>query len=271
MTFYRLPADKLISYAMEDYTGGRLLFKTEEMSPRFPGGYEMKAVSYGILLGNVLLTDRFDSLTINLDYKRLMLGYLPITFNGLISSGGFNGKAGVSLRNRLDNSYFSVKASDIHLKDIHIISSFSNRNLKGRFRGKINIEGNFNDPTKINGNGHFFVENGSIDTRIDLPGLNSVPFKSIELDFSIEGGIMTLKKGEMNGPLFSGNYSGEIKLKKKISRSRIKINGTMKPGPMLENNQFAKQFLSKIRKGNNPINIKILGTLERPSIIKDKS
>jgi hypothetical protein len=86
--------------------------------------------------------------------------------------------------------------------------------------------------------------------------------------FSIRDGVLKLEKGEMNGPLLSGSYSGEIRLKKIMHQSQIILTGEMKPGPMLESNKLFSQLFSKILKGKETVKVSITGTFAKPSIVR---
>ena len=271
MTLYRLPADKLIAATVEDLTKGKLSVKVRRMSPAFPAIYRLEGVSYGISLGDIRVKDHLDSLIFRPDYKRLFVGYLPFQFRGTIQRGSIHGKTGVSTRSWIEDGYITIKISDIYLEDSNILRSFSDRDLRGKINGEIRVNGNLTDFTKINGEGHFHAEKGSINTKIDLPGMKAVPFESIKLAFSIKDGILALKDSEMDGPMFSGIFSGEVKLNQKIGESRLNITAEMEPGQLLKNHQLAGQFLNKIRIGNAPLVIKIGGTLEKPSIVWSKS
>ena len=266
MTFYRLPGDNLIAATLESFTKGRLQFKAQKTSFALPTNFILEDVSYGFLLGNALTKDRFKSLTFGPDYKRLLTGYLPVNFKGIMPRGNIYGKTGVSIGRGIEDGYLNITVSDIYLEDLNSLRSISNRNLMGKLQGQIKIKGHLTDPTKIEGEGHFYVQKGSIGTRIDLPGLQTLFFENIEVLFSIKDGMITLNKSVIKGPMLSGDFSGEIKLNKKIADSQLEIKAKMQPGPLLEKNQLTSQFLSKIRQGDNPLNIKVSGTLESPTV-----
>ena len=271
MAFYRLPADKLIAATMESLTKGRLLFKAEEVSPVLPPGYRLEEVSYGIFLRDTLTKDHFKSLTFGPDYTEIFMGYLPIKFNGVMPRGKIHGKTGLSIKSRGRKGYLTIRVSDVYLEDLNILRSFSDRSFKGKLRGEIKLEGNLTDLSKIYGEGHFSLEKGSIDTRVNIPGMEVIPFKGIKLAFSIKDGIMVLDNSKMDGPMFSGDFSGEIRLKNKIANSEIDITARMRPGPLLENNPLTGKFLAGVLKGNDPLIIKIRGNLNRPYIKWGKS
>ena len=271
MILYRLPADKLIAATLDRYSDGRLLFKAEEMAYLFPSEYRMEEISYGLHLGENPISDHLRSLSFGPDYGALFSGYLPIKIKGLMSQGDIAVKAGISFRDGLRNGYLFITLNDLYLDDLNIIKSFSNRALKGRMKGDLNLEGNLIDPANLHGNGRFMMKEGAIGTTIDIPGMNEVPFNNLQMDFSIKNGMISLKKSEMDGPLFSGKFFGEIKLKKKIVESQLKLRGEMSLRPSAEKNQFIGQFIERIRKNKGPFIIKVEGTLERPIIFWSKS
>ena len=271
MIFYRLPADKLIASTLDRYSDGRLLFKAEKTAYIFPSEYRMEEISFGLHLGETPISDHLRSLSFGPDYGALFSGYLPIKIKGLMSRGDITAKVGISIRDGLNNGYLSINFNDLYLDDLNIFKSFSDRALKGKMKGELSLEGDLIDPANLHGKGRFMMKEGAIGTKIDIPGMNEVPFNNLQIDFSIKNGMISLKKSEMTGPLFSGKFFGEIKLKKKIVESRINIRGEMSLGPLAGKNQFIVQFIKKIRKNKGPFIIKMEGTLERPIIFWSKS
>ena len=266
MTFYRLPADKVIGATLDNLTHGRLFLEAQKIAPKFLGGYKMEDISYGILLRDTIAKDSLKSLTIRPDYQRLLIGYFPVKIEGIMPRGEFYGKTGFSIRNGLKNTYFNIKLDDMYLEDIKVLRASSGRDIRGKLDGELKINGDFTDPSNIDGEGHFFVEKGSTGTRLNLPGLESVSFNNIKLAFSIANGILSIKTGEMKGPMFSGALTGAIRLKKKFDRSLLNLTARMRPGKLLEKNQALGRFLEKIRSGKGPVVVKIEGTFDRPSI-----
>ena len=271
MTLYRLPVDKLIAATVENITKSSVRIKARDVVPHLFAGYNLVDVSYGVFFKDKQAKDGLKSLTLRPDYKRLLMGYIPINFKGIMSRGSISGRAGASIIDGAKNGYVIFKVSDIPLEDLNIIKPFSSRGVKGSLKGGMKIKGNFFDPSSFNGEGNFQVIKGVVDTRIDLPGLKAIPFKNISLIFSIKDGTILLTKGEIEGPVFSGSISGNIILKKNLILSRFKLKGEMRPGPGIEENKLVKQFIGGLRKGNNPVKINILGTFKRPSITWSKS
>jgi type II secretion system protein N len=264
LTFYRLPADQLIAATTAQVTQGQLNIEAQKVAPIFPMGYRLEEVSCIVQLGETSARDRLKSLTLRPGFLRLLVGYLPVGFQCALERGQLAGQAGASLFRGPRKGYLTIDASEVYLEDLNILQSLSRRALKGRVKAGIAIEGDMTDPSQLTGEGRVLWEQGSIGTKLSVPGLEAVPFDALTLAFTAMDGKVTLKDSAMKGPMFSGSLTGEIKLAKKIDRSQIMIEARLTPGPLLRNNEMAGQLLSKSRKG--PLVITVKGTLERPSI-----
>ncbi len=264
LTLYRLPADQLVAATTAHVTQGRLSIDAQRAAPLFPAGYRLEDVSCTVQLGEIMARDRLESLTLRPGLLRLMVGYLPVGFRCALKRGRVDGKAGASLLRGPRKGYLAIDASDVYLEDFNILQSLLRRALKGRLKAGMTIKGNMTDPSQLAGEGRALWEQGSIGTKLSIPGLEAVPFDTVRLAFTALDGKVTLKEGDMKGPMFSGSLAGEIKLAKKIARSQVMIEAKLTPGPMLRNNEMASQLLAKSTKGTLIITVK--GTLERPSI-----
>jgi len=264
LTLYRLPADQLIAMTTAHVSQGRLNIEARRVSPIFPAGYRLEDVSCTVQSGEILARDHLKSLTLRPGLMRFLVGYLPVGFRCALQRGQLDGKAGASLFRGPRKGYLTIDASEVYLEDFNILQSLSRRALQGRLKAGMTIEGNMTDPSQLTGEGRVLWEQGSIETKLSIPGLEAVPFDALTLAFTAVDGKVTLKESAMKGPMFSGSLAGEIKLAKKIARSQLMIEARLTPGPLLRNNEMASQFLAKSRKG--PLIITVKGTLERPSI-----
>jgi type II secretion system protein N len=269
LTFSRLPADQLIAATTAHATQGRLNIEAKKIAPILPLGYRLEDVSCVVQLGEITARDRLKSLTLRTDLPRLLAGYLPVRFACALQRGHLAGKTGASLFRGPRKGYLSIDAAEVYLEDSNILQSLSRRALTGRLQAGVTIKGDMTDPSQVSGEGRILWEQGSIGTKLSIPGLEAVPFDAITLAFSAENGKVTLKESDMKGPMFSGSLAGEIRLAKKITRSQVRIEARLTPGPLLQDNEMASQFLAKSRKG--PLIITVRGTLERPSISWRKS
>jgi type II secretion system protein N len=266
MTFYRLPPEKIFGTIASKVTRGQLLFAAERVFSSFPPGYRLEGISYGLSLGDAVAKDRIESLNLRPVYGSLFLGYLPVRFRGILPHGTIDGETGISMTRGAQRGYLALNASEVQLEDFRILRSLTDRNIKGKLDADIKMNGNLTEPSEMNGAGRFLVEKGSIDTRLDVAGLKTVPFENIKSSFTIKDGVITLNNTEMDGPMFSGNLSGEIRLQKDLAASLLNVTARMIPGALLEGNPLASQFLAKIRKGKDPVVLKLEGSLGRPSV-----
>lgn len=265
LSFYRMPSGKLITAAISRATKGMIVFKAEEATLNFPIKLKLTGVSYNIIRGNSLINDHLESVTIEPVFKEIFQGYLPIAFDGNLYQGRFNGSAGISIVDGFSDGYFDLGLSQIRLEDAKFLQSITNRNIKGKLSGDIRTSGELLHPAKMKGEGHISVDHGSIDSRIDLPAMRTILFDNVQLNFTMEEGIILVEDSEMGGPAISGVFSGVVDLNNDISGSLLKIEARMKPGPSLLNDPIAKQFFSKLgEKGT--LKIEIQGTLDNPTI-----
>ncbi len=267
LTAARLPGEKIFSLVVERLSKGQVMFRPEKVTYSLPLGYRFDRVSYGITEGAKTGVGRLEALTIDLDFRELLSAYLPFRFLGTLpGDGAFHGNTGISLTDGGQRGYLQVDVSGIDLEKLGVIGSLSDRKVKGRLTGSMSLKGKLLDPSGLHGEGRFLIQKGSVDTRMDLAGLESVPFDSIRLPFSIKQGQVSLNTVEMNGPMFSGTVAGHIRLEKKIGTSQLELTASLKPGPLLEKNPLAGPFLARIKKAGDRVVLKLRGSIHQPSM-----
>ncbi|MBW1802761.1 MAG: type II secretion system protein GspN [Deltaproteobacteria bacterium] len=266
MIFYRLPADKLIAATVDDASKGRMIFKAEKMNPAFPLLYKFLNVEYGFSTKDVVVKDRFKSMTLSPDYGRLLGGYMPVRFHGVFNRGHMHGRMGVSLFRGAEDGYVTVTFSDIRLEDLNIVTALTDRSVKGVLNGAINIKGNMNQIKAMEGKGAVTLQKASIGTTMAIPGIKSVPFETIRLSFTLKEGVLNLKDSRMEGPMFSGDISGVVHMHKKMEKSTLNVLARMKVGSLPAGNKTAGKLFSKILKKGGRFTVKITGPVAAPSI-----
>jgi type II secretion system protein N len=265
MTLYRLPAQKLIQEGLLQLTDGQVAITAERISPSFPLGYRLENVEYSTVLGGEFSKDRVKLLRIFPEYSNLVMGYFPVVIKGDMPRGSFELRTGVSMRRGSKDSYVSLRTSEAYLEDFNVLRLFSGRGLKGKIRAEVSLRGNIQD-LKINGDGHLLVEEGALESHLDQLGINDIPFKKMNIPFSVREGLISVRESEMAGPLFSGTFSGEIKLTKPLARTLLKLTARMKPGPGLAGSEQAGRFMAALGAGGEPLVIKLGGTLQQPFV-----
>jgi type II secretion system protein N len=135
---------------------------------------------------------------------------------------------------------------------------------------ELDLRGNLRTPAGAEGNGDIRIENGSLGAELGLPGLEEIPFELLAISFTLEKGRLALSSAEMNGPAFSGRFQGDIQIHNALSRSRLRLEGVLTPGPMVLENAFLSRFLQKVLKGEQSVRVRVGGTLQNPSIARIK-
>ncbi len=92
----------------------------------------------------------------------------------------------------------------------------------------------------LDGRGFLRATDGSLESKLPLAGLRSIPFQSISVFLMIQEGLLFLNDGKITGPAVSGTFSGEVRLADKLSRSVLNIKAILTPGPLLKRKRFGK-------------------------------
>jgi hypothetical protein len=123
----------------------------------------------------------------------------------------------------------------------------------------------------LDGRGFLRAADGSVESKLPIAGLRTIPFRSVSAFVIIEKGVLFLNDGELSGPAVSGTFSGEVKLDDRMSRSLLNITAHLTPGPMVNENELARQLVASLAPEGEPITIRLQGTLGSPSIkwVKD--
>ena len=110
------------------------------------------------------------------------------------------------------------------------------------------------------GKGAIFVEDGSVETRLDLLGLKSISFAKLMLPLTIRNGVATLKGGQIMGPLLTGDFEGQIRLQQDFRASPLQMKATIRPGPSFSDEQTGGPLIAK----DQPLVVQLQGTLSKP-------
>jgi type II secretion system protein N len=200
------------------------------------------------------------------DYNNLLNGYIPFNFQGELPFGEFKGQIGFSFRSGLKDSFIFLDSNALDLGGFEAIPVLLKRDLNGKMTGSIRVHGNLNNIFQCNGNGFMSLANGAIGTRLGFPGLEKIPFDRMEFEFTLDQGLVNIKKATIQGAMFSGDFNGHVKLKDALDKSRVSVDGTVKPGKEIRDNPFFGRLIGKALKGKDTIPLQVRGTLRAPKI-----
>jgi type II secretion system protein N len=263
LTLYRLPADKVLGKALTLFTETQTLVSAETVSFSLPLSYTLKGITWVAYWPRGVSKDLIDSLVFGLEWSRIFSGSLPIKSGGTIAHGRVEARLGVPV---LSLGYLDAKSSGIHLEDLSFLEVLLDRRVSGRCEGELRLVGDVRFPAGLNGRGFLRATDGALESKLPLAGLRTFPFQSISAFLIIQKGLLFLNDGKIAGPAVSGTFSGEVKFNDRLSESLLKLTAQLSPGPLLNENQLARQFLASLALDGEPITIYLEGTLGSPSI-----
>jgi type II secretion system protein N len=264
LTIYRLPADKVLGKALTLFTGTQTLVSAETVSFSLPLSYTLERVTCVAYWPQGVSKDRMDSLIIGPEWSRVFSGSLPLKSEATFARGRVEARLGVPL---LSRGYLDAKSSGIHLEDLSFLQVLLDRRMSGKCEGELRLVGDVRFPAGLNGRGFLRATDGALESKLPLAGLRSFPFQSISAFSIIQKGLLFLNDGKIAGPAVSGTFSGEMALNNdRLSESLLKLTAQFTPGPLLNENDLARQLLAALAAEGEPITIHLGGTLGSPSI-----
>jgi type II secretion system protein N len=260
LTFYRLPADEILAKVVEAVSHGQVSVSEQRMSASLWEGYRLEDLTWTIEAGDTLLTERMKSLSLSPSLLKVFLGYFSVDAKGDLAGGSIQLSAGLPFVHRAGNGYASLKTDGIRIEELAAANLLMQRQIKGKLRGEADIVGPLNDLRKLSGKGAVFVEEGSVETRLDFLGLKTIPFAKLALPFTLRNGVASVKDGQIAGPLLTGDLEGWIRLQSDFRVSPIEVTATIRPGPSFDNEQTGVAVMAK----NRPWVVHLRGTLSKP-------
>ena len=263
LTLHRLPADKMLGKALTLFTGTQTLLSAETVSFSLPLSYALERITCEAYWPRGVSKDRMDSLIFAPEWSKIFSGSIPIRSEVIFARGRVEARVGVPL---LSQGYLDAKGSGVHLEDLSFVEILLDRRVSGKCEGELRFLGDIRFLSGLNGRGYLRLTDGSLESKLPLAGLRTIPFQSISAFLIIQKGLLFLNDGKIAGPAVSGTFSGEVKLDDRVSRSLLKITANLTPGPVLNENDFARHFLASLGAEGEPITIHLGGTLGSPSI-----
>jgi type II secretion system protein N len=263
LTLHRLPADKLLGKALTLFTETQTVVSAQTVSFSLPLSYALERITCEAYWPQGMSKDRMDSLILGLEWSRIFSGSIPIRSEGIFARGRVESRVGVPY---LGRGYLDAKGSGIHLEDLSFVEILLDRRVSGQCEGEVRMTGDVRFPTGLTGRGILRATDGALESKLPIAGLRTIPFQSISVFFEIQKGVLFLNDGKIAGPAISGTFSGEMKLDDRVSRSLLNVMANLTPGPSLNGNDFARQFLASLAAEGEPITIHLEGTLGSPSI-----
>ena len=263
LTLLRLPADQMLGKALTLFTQTQTLVSAETVSFSLPLSYALERITCEAYWPQGVSKDRMDSLSFGPEWSRIFSGSVPLKGEAVFARGRAEARVGVPL---LSRGYLDARVSNVHLEDLSFVEILLDRRVSGQCEGELRLIGDVRFPTSLSGRGFLRATDGALESKVPLAELRTIPFRSISAFLIIQKGLLFLSDGQIDGPAVSGTFSGEVKLDDKVSRSLLNIKADLAPGPLLNENDLARQLLASLAAEGDPITIHLEGTLGSPSI-----
>jgi len=104
--------------------------------------------------------------------------------------------------------YFDARGSGIRLEYLSFVQILLDRRISGQCEGELRLLGDVRFPSGLDGRGFLRAADGSVESKLPIAGLRTIPFRSVSAFVIIEKGVLFLNDGELSGPAVSGTFSG---------------------------------------------------------------
>ena len=267
LTLYGLPADRMLGKALTFFTETQTQVSADTVSFSLPLSYALEKVTCEAQWRQGVSKDRIDSLNFGLEWSRFFSGSLPLKTEALLARGRLESRLGLHLFGR---GYLDARAYSLHIEELSLLEILLDRRVSGQCEGELRLLGDVRFPSGLNGRGFMRITEGSVESKLPLAGLRTIPFRSVSAFADIQKGVMFLNDGKIEGPAVSGTFSGQVTLDEKMSRSLLNLTANLTPGPMVNDNELARQLAASLAEEGEPITLRLQGTLGSPSIRWEK-
>jgi type II secretion system protein N len=157
--------------------------------------------------------------------------------------------------------------SSIRLEKIEALKSLSRFTLAGPLSGRLTNDGAGAPAGQANG--LFTVPGLRITLKTPVFGIAELAMDQTEADFSINGQTLRLKALTFDGPLMEGRINGRIEIENPFGRSRLSLNGNVKPRPELFarlQDTLPQGIINPRTLENRGLNFRVFGTIDNPDV-----
>ena len=162
-----------------------------------------------------------------------------------------------------------LKISEMLLNELKLLEKTIGRSVEGivSLSGRATVDRRRLSDVRFNGT--MRLERFQTNLRQPVLDQNEIRFDRVDADIVLNGKVVDLTAGRAEGPLLSGNFSGQIRGTIPISHSEIMFTGGLVPQPaLLESNPSLGESLSAYFKSNQTDSIPyaIEGTINEPFV-----
>jgi type II secretion system protein N len=229
LLYYRFPSDVFRNYlqATAESMNPAYLVSVGKVSPIFPPALSLRKTRLSLKINPDAGLFMADSLVIRPEIWSFLKGRSGYRFKCLAYGGGLKGS--VHFSGKSINSPFSasVKFKDIRLDNYTTVSSITGNDIKGIIGGTVNYSGQYDSLISGTGEAKLTIADGRFELQKPLLSFDYIIFDAIRMTISLNDQKIDVKHVELKWQEIVGKLSGTIFLKNEISKSSLRLKGTI--------------------------------------------
>jgi len=261
--YYLFPSETVKAFLLSKIVQAAPDFSVtiEDLRPSFPLGVNLLNISVNHK-GNPVLDA--EKLSVSPGFFSLFAGRMAVdvycdAYEGQIDATvDFNGR-GVLVRAA------DIELNHIQIGDIFFLKDRIPHNLRGFLDGRVNYAVGENNISAVTSD--VTLNDFQIEFTSPFHGLDKLSLNRIKANFNSDRSQVTVKRFVSAGGDVDGSLSGTILIRRRIEKSVLNLNGSVRPNPEFVDKlgkmgPIVKSLIKKSRGGDFPV--KLQGTFERP-------
>jgi len=275
MLWLRFPSGPLVRFleakAADSYPGLELVVNEVSLSP-----------GLALVFGRVRVTSRgaekpplfvAADLSLRPQIRSLFGGDFACRFTVKAYGGGAEGRLAITRNSREALILVTLDLADVRMEEMEYLQLLAGGGVYGRISGKISYV--------LKQGSHPLEADGEADLKLagfrwehlalgKLVNLGGVLFDQVNVNASLDKGMLTFENTEWDGPEFKGTLSGVMALERALVRSKLDLKGDIRPSPaFLRSSEGASESMLVIQKRmrekrEGKVSFTVSGTLADP-------
>lgn len=262
--YYLFPAETFKGYlafkAAQNHPDVSL--RIGEIAPRFPPGLRLQAISVAYNGSELAAVDALD---VTPDYLALLGLHPRLHFDGRAYAGRLTGDVALTTADGASAMTVAARLAGLQTAEMALIERLSGRKVHGTLAGTLELrrEGT----TAPQGTAVLTLSNGKVDLLTPLFDLDSIAFKTVDAELTLDPGRLRINRCDVRGPQLDAAFSGAVTFKAPVGESGLNVNGTVSPHAVLMarlRKSLPGNLLSTAGAGGKRFPVNFTGTLEAP-------
>jgi len=188
-----------------------------------------------------------------------------VAFKATLADGKVDGRLFLEGNGPSAKLRMETDLSGIRLERVPALETLTRFTLDGPLSGRLTHDGGRSPGGQVNG----LLTAPALRITLKAPvfGITEMTMDQTEADFSINGQTLRLKSLTFEGPMMEGKLNGSIEIENPIGRSRLMLNGNVKPRPELFarlQETIPQGIINPRTLGTRGINFRVFGTIDNP-------